>query len=142
MQMTISWNNWFKKGSPSFKSLTNERSKLHFSNTSAVHYQRLSKSVLGTSLLLLWHSSFLKFLISFIIDSHSLWHMTSVILVNNAMSKSLWFVIQLDGQKIWRWFFNQHILNCSGSNLLYNCTPSVERFSFMKSTSRHNSPPP
>ena len=40
-------------GSQSFKSLTNETSKLHFSNMSAVHFQRLTKSVLGTSLLLL-----------------------------------------------------------------------------------------
>ena len=133
--MTIFWNHWSEKGSPSFKSSTNERPKVDFSNTSAVHFQRLSKSVLGSFLLPLWHPWCPKFPISFTNDSY-------LILVDNVRSKSLWFAISLDGHIIWRLFLNWYILDCSGSNFLYKCTPSVDQFSFSKSTSRHNSPPP
>ena len=94
-------------------------------------------------LLPLWNYSFLKFLISFTNnDLYSLPHMTSRILVNNGMSKSLWFVISMDGQRVSRRFLNQHVLDCSGSILLCNCTLSVKRFSLSKSTSQHSCLPP
>ena len=95
----------------------------------------LNKQMLAR-LLPLWNYSFLKFLISFTNnDLYSLPHMTSRILVNNGMSKSLWFVISMDGQRVSRRFLNQHVLDCSGSILLCNCTLSVKRFSLSKSTS-------
>ena len=64
----------------------------------------LNKQMLAR-LLPLWNYSFLKFLISFTNnDLYSLPHMTSRILVNNGMSKSLWFVISMDGQRVSRRF--------------------------------------
>ena len=84
-------------------------------------------------LLPLWNYSFLKFLISFTNnDLYSLPHMTSRILVNNGMSKSLWFVISMDGQRVSRRFLNQHVLDCSGSILLCNCTYQSSDFLYRR----------
>ena len=64
-----------------------------------------------------------------------------MILVKNVRLKSLWSAIPLDGQRTWHWFSRQHILECSGSNLLCKLTPSIGQFPSLNSTSRHSFPP-
>ena len=67
---------------------------------------------------------------------------TSIILVNNVRSKSLWFVNPLGGEIIGSWFLNQHIFDHRGFNFWYNCSQSLGQFSFSKSASGHSCLPP
>ena len=100
MEMTIFWDHWPENMSPTFKSSTAARSKWWFCKMSAVHFQIVSKSVPGTSLLLPWHSWFLQFIRSFTSDWDIIPNMTLITLVSKVRSKSQWPVNPMDGQKI------------------------------------------